>query len=123
MSILNVFVFFGAVVCVLILSVSLAYILGLITSRYRDVSPAISSIMQVVFYITPVIWPPEMLASHQYLLDFNPLYYFLDFLRAPLLGKDPNWYSVVGSVIITFSLVVISTFVVNKYKNRLVFWL
>lgn len=44
-----------AVALVVLTSIFLGYILGGVCARFRDVAQVISSIVQVVFYITPVI--------------------------------------------------------------------
>ena len=35
---------------------ALCLLLGSLCARYRDIPPIISSIMQIIFYITPIIW-------------------------------------------------------------------
>jgi lipopolysaccharide transport system permease protein len=75
----------------------ISYVLALISSRFRDLPPIINSITGIAFYVTPVMWMPELLgdaATQHLVLGLNPLYHFLQILRLPILGQAPtveNW--------------------------------
>ena len=77
-SISNVaFIAIPGLLLVLIFLTSLALLFGIICARYRDFSQVISSIMQVVFYLTPIIWLPTMLPNRVgvQLLELNPFFH------------------------------------------------
>src|SRR5450432_2284835 len=61
--------------------------IGIISARFRDVPPLISSVVQIVFFITPIFWKPELLKGREYITDFNPFFHLLEIVRAPLLGS------------------------------------
>ena len=70
--------------------------IGIICSRYRDLTQIMTSILQIFFYVTPIIWMPSALPARASLmvLDPNPFYHFMQILRCPLLGESPtslNW--------------------------------
>ena len=48
-------------------------LLGLIGTRFRDLQPIITNLLQVLFFITPVIWAPALLGSRRWIADMNPL--------------------------------------------------
>lgn len=90
-----------------------ALLLGMVCARYRDLPQLVASLMQVLFYLTPVIWMPQMLPD-RYAASFlilNPVYHLLEIVRAPLLGHAPDatsWYvaiimGVVGWAVAFFS--------------------
>ena len=39
-------------------------LIGLLCARYRDLPPIVASIIQVAFFVTPVIWIPGSLSGH-----------------------------------------------------------
>lgn len=102
-----------------------ALILATICARYRDMPQMVGSLIQVTFYLTPIIWMPETISAHvsSYLLDLNPVYHLLEIMRAPLLGTMPtttNWLvslamAVVGTI---FSLAFY-----GNYRRRIAYWL
>lgn len=102
-----------------------ALILATICARYRDMPQMVGSLIQVTFYLTPIIWMPKTISAHVsgYLLDLNPVYHLLEIMRAPLLGAMPtttNWLvslamAVVGTI---FSLAFY-----GNYRRRIAYWL
>jgi len=81
--------------------------------------------MQVVFFITPVMWGPEVLgaSNHQWIIDFNPFYSFLELIREPLLGNIPTMknLAMVGSM--TIIGITISWLMFSRYRSRIIYWL
>lgn len=95
-------------------------------ARYRDLTYGIGTLFQMLFVLTPVIYPTQILRDRG--LDLfivgNPLALMLDLVRVPLLeGKSADWlsYAIVGGLgvgAMTLTLVLVST-----WGRRLVYWL
>ena len=98
---------------------------GTICTRFRDMPQIVNSLIQVLFYITPVIWMPNSLnpRSAALLMDPNPLYHLLEVLRAPILGAAPTVLNYVVSVLIFFVGSAITFLFYGKYKKRIAYWL
>lgn len=64
----------------------LAALLAVICARYRDVLPMVSSAMQLLFFVTPVMWHPSQLAGLTEVIRFNPFVYLIDLIREPMLN-------------------------------------
>jgi ABC-type polysaccharide/polyol phosphate export permease len=65
-----------------------------ICARFRDLAQVISSIMQVLFFLTPIIWIPGTSMDRHIVIDANPFFHLLEIFRRPLLGGEPsamNW--------------------------------
>ena len=54
------------------------------TGRYR-LPPIVGSLLQIAFFISPVIWKPELIPHAKTWMRFNPFYSLLDVIREPLL--------------------------------------
>lgn len=64
--------------------------LGLICARFRDLEMIIKNFMQLVFFVTPVFWNYHTISAKRHLLiALNPFFYFIQSVRAPLLGETP----------------------------------
>lgn len=103
----------------------LALLLGIFCTRYRDLPQIVASILQVFFYLTPIMWLPSLLSNHAriYLFDFNPFYHLIQIVRAPLLGEIPtnsNWTVSLGILFLGW---IITIGIYGRYKNRIVYWL
>jgi len=98
-------------------------IFGLLGARYRDFSQIMQSVMQVAFYLSPVMWLPESLpARYQWIVWANPFYQILEILREPLMGYYIPWFSLFAVLVIIFFGFLICGFLIPNYKARLIFW-
>src|SRR6267378_3466202 len=73
-------------VLIAINGVWISILLGMVSTRFRDVPPIVASFLQVLFFLTPLIWPPELLGQWHPIATFNPLFAAVDVVRAPLIG-------------------------------------
>src|SRR5215475_3249165 len=98
-------------------------LLGMISARYRDVPPIVTSFVQVIFFVTPIFWPPEALGIWTQALPLNPLFAAVDVIRAPLLGQAPLAYSWLVLLVVTV-LGSIGTFALfAKFRSRITYWI
>ncbi len=119
----NSWLFFPGLVLVVLNAFWFIPFLGLLSARFRDVPPLISSVLTVLYFVTPVFWRPEQLAGRTWLYDVNPMHHLLDVLRSPLMGKAPETSSYL--VVLTMILVGYGmTFIAFAYlKRRVTYWL
>jgi ABC-type polysaccharide/polyol phosphate export permease len=97
-------------------------LLGMLSARYRDVPPIVTSFVQVVFFITPIFWPPEALGVWAAYLPLNPLFAAIDVVRAPILGSAPMDYSWSVLLVVTV-LGCLATFALFvKFRRRIAYW-
>lgn len=67
-------------------------ILAAACARFRDLAQIVASVLQVVFYLTPIMWLPSSLPANAsaYLLGFNPVYHLLEIARGGPEQRGPN---------------------------------
>jgi ABC-type polysaccharide/polyol phosphate export permease len=74
--------------------------LAVLGARYRDLGPALATIMSLMFIITPVFWMKSTLTGdNAWIVHFNPFYHFLEIVRQPMLGgfaSAENWFAAVA---------------------------
>jgi lipopolysaccharide transport system permease protein len=108
---------------VIVNGVTAGMLLGLVSARFRDLPPVFDSIIRVLFFLTPIMWEPKLLAGKkQLLLTFNPFHYFLKVLRDPLLGNTPALHDWIVMVSITVAGWVIALVLFGRYKDRIAYW-
>lgn len=96
--------------------------IGIISARFRDVPPLIGSVVQIVFFVTPIFWKPELLKGREYITDFNPFFHLLEIVRAPLLGSVPSAKSYLAVLLITLINVVITGAFFSRFRSRISYW-
>ncbi|MCU0836437.1 MAG: ABC transporter permease [Chromatiaceae bacterium] len=95
---------------------------GLLSARFRDVPLILGSVVQVMFFITPVIWRPSMLPDRALLLDLNPFYHLIEIVRAPMLGMPPQWENWVAALLITLAGWAATLVLFATYRWRIAYW-
>jgi lipopolysaccharide transport system permease protein len=96
--------------------------IGMISARFRDVPQLINSVVQIVFFVTPIMWRPELLRTRAYIAEFNPFYHLLEIVRAPLLGKLPSMSSYLAVLLITLiNFLVVGAFFA-RFRARISYW-
>jgi lipopolysaccharide transport system permease protein len=72
----------------------MSFAAAVIAARFRDVQQIIVTALQLIFFISPVIWiPNEMSGMRGGLLRANPVYHMLEVTRTPLIGQHADWHS------------------------------
>jgi ABC-type polysaccharide/polyol phosphate export permease len=117
-----------SIVGFLLLLVNLVWIalfLGVFCSRYRDMPQIVISVLQVFFYLTPIMWMPNLLPERAslFLLDLNPFYHLLEIVRAPLLGQAPSDLSWIVSLSLAIIGWIVALAFYGRYKCRIAYWL
>jgi lipopolysaccharide transport system permease protein len=98
-------------------------LLGAFCARFRDIGPIVGSIMQIAFFLTPVIWQPSQLGRHAVLLPFNPFFALLEIVRAPLLGTTPSAYTWLAAVVYSLLLCGVTWLFFVRARGRVAFWI
>ena len=110
------------ILCIALFSAAL--ILAMIGSRFRDVGQMIGVVMQLLFFLTPIIWSPSDIPNgRKYWVVGNPFHHLLEIVRQPLLGEIPSTLSltVATATSITLTLIAYATFAVMR--RRISYWL
>jgi ABC-type polysaccharide/polyol phosphate export permease len=113
-----------ALALIMVNGIWVGLLLGTICARFRDMPQIIGSLIQVVFYLTPVMWRPSQLPDRlSWLTNFNPFQSFLDIVRDPLLGELPPLlaWKVAGAV--TLVGFAVATLFFSRFRARIVYWL
>jgi lipopolysaccharide transport system permease protein len=104
-------------------ALALSLLLGGICARFRDIMPIVNSVMQIAFFLSPVIWKPEQLGVHAVWLPLNPFYDMLEIVRAPLLGQLPSPLVWVGAVAYSTVLCGLAWLFFTRARGRIAFWI
>lgn len=96
--------------------------LSIVGARFRDIAPITQSIIQVVFFITPIMWFPRLVSADSWLIAANPFAHYLDLVRSPLLGHAPALASWAVSILTLVAAVGLAAWLYRNKGSRVVFW-
>ena len=101
-----------------------ALILGMISARFRDVPQIIQSLIQVAFFMTPVLWQSGKVgAKGEAVAFYNPITHFLEIVRQPLLGQLPEAQNWIVALVLTLLVTILGTVFFHRYRSRITYWL
>jgi ABC-2 type transport system permease protein/lipopolysaccharide transport system permease protein len=101
----------------------ISILLGLVSTRFRDVPPIVGSFLQVLFFMTPIIWPAEMLGRWQAFATYNPLFAAIDVVRAPLLGVPTAETSWIILLVVTILGCGVTFALFARFRSRIAYWI
>ncbi|GLB63776.1 ABC transporter permease [Dietzia sp. NCCP-2495] len=102
---------------------------GILATRFRDIAPLLDSMVQLLFYMTPIVWTTQTLyeqggeiADRARIAELNPLYHYLEIVRAPMLGESVaayHWWIVLGCTAVGLLLAFVA---LRKFRSRVPYW-
>ena len=102
---------------------------GIIATRFRDVAPLLEALVQLLFYVTPIVWTTQTLKAQggeveqrAMLAEINPLYHYLEIVRAPLIGHEVaayHWWIVLACTAVGL---VVTLFAMKQMRFRVPYW-
>jgi ABC-2 type transport system permease protein len=107
-----------------------ALLFGIVTTRFRDLTPITQSIVQLAFFMTPIVWiyqnfldsPNPAIAERARLAELNPFLHFVEILRRPMLGQNQEprfWIVVLAITVVGWLLTLV---VLRRYRARVPYW-
>lgn len=106
-----------------------AMFFGIVSTRFRDVSPLLDALVQLLFYVTPIVWMTSTLndnlaelGTRTALAQLNPLYHYLEIIRGPMIGTHVagyHWWVVIGFTVVGIGLALVA---MRKWRYRVSYW-
>lgn len=99
---------------------------SLIGARHPDLSQFIGNIFMFLFLLTPIIWsaeqmPPGSLRSN--LVIFNPFYYLIEIVRAPILTGHFNVHALVVCAITAVVGLLVAMVAYRRWSRWVPIWI
>jgi ABC-2 type transport system permease protein len=102
-------------------------VFGIVGTRFRDIGPLLNSVVQLLFFMTPIIWNDQTLARQGAgrwgtIIEFNPLLHYLDIVRAPLLGAQQELRHWLVVIVLTVIGWILAALAMRQYRSRVPYW-
>ena len=89
-------------------------------SKFPDFPPILGSLLQGLFFVTPIFWKSSSLIAEIKFLVFNPLYFYFEAARDSLLYSQSHdvFKTFTISIICTFIAVILTLFYRGSHEKR-----
>lgn|GEM_PF-816820 len=116
--------FIPGLILVVSVLIPVAIVLGVFGARLRDLPPAVASLLQFGFYLSPVFWLAESIpqGAPHLILDLNPFYHMLQVVRKPFLNEIApleHYLILLGLSLGGWTIAVI---VFARFRRRIIYW-
>lgn len=101
-------------------------VVSIIGARLVDVYEFVGSILMFSFLFTPIIWHSEQVPAgtiRGMVARANPLYHFIEIVRAPLLGEHMEWFSVAYACVFFVVGSIAAHLVYRSYARYVPVWI
>ncbi|HIZ55454.1 MAG TPA: ABC transporter permease [Firmicutes bacterium] len=122
----TILLFWVPLVYALIFSVGLGLILASFNVFFRDIGHLYSVWTTAWMYLTPIIYPMEILNDTFILpiVKLNPLYFFVDYFRQVVMyGTLPSLYSNMMCLIYSMVFLILGLLVFKKKQDRFILYI
>jgi ABC-type polysaccharide/polyol phosphate export permease len=112
------------IVALTVLTLGATFFFAAVNVYYRDVAHILQIVIQVWFYLTPIIYPLSAIpAKYQIFFKLNPIIYVLNGFRLGVYyGMLPTASSIVASFVCAFAALFIGFWVFRRYQDEFVFY-
>ena len=94
----------------------------MLCARFRDIPPIVGSVMQLAFFLSPVLWKPELLGPGRAWLPLNPFYAIMETVRGPLVEGGAPLLVWVSALAYTAAMVGVALAFFIRFRGRIAFW-
>jgi ABC-type polysaccharide/polyol phosphate export permease len=107
-----------------ILTLGATFFFAAVNVYYRDVSHILQILLQVWFYVTPIIYSLEYIPQkYRIYFKLNPIIYVMNGFRLGVYyGMLPTWQSVVASFVCAFAALYFGFWVFRRRQHEFVFY-
>ena len=107
------------VLLITLLATGVGMWLAALNVKYRDIRFALPFVIQLWMFISPIIYPTDILpAKYHWLFSLNPLTGIVEAFRSSLFGRPFNWTALTVSALITVFSLIYAGFSFSRVERR-----
>lgn len=103
--------------------VAAALMLGTLAARFRDLTQLVVNLSSMVFFVSPILWRADSLGERAWIAYANPIYHFVEIVRAPLLGDGLPLASWGFAALFTALNIAVAFWLFARFRWRIPYWI
>jgi ABC-type polysaccharide/polyol phosphate export permease len=119
---INIPLFICGFLMLMIFGFWISALLGCLSLRFQDLEQAVTSFMQVMFYVTPVIFQQSMIPGGDLISNLNPFYHILVVVRGNLINENVTLFNWIAVLVINVTGIGITLWVLRRSRPKLAYW-
>ena len=115
--------FIPGLVLISLTMLPLIHVMGFLCTRYRDLETLITSVMPILFFLSPVIYQTRQLGDVAFVMALNPFTHWIHLVRDPLLGQVPDLLTYAAALAMLVASWLMALWLTTGPGRRLPYWL
>lgn len=113
----------GAVLLLALFALGLGITVAVVNVYYRDTAHLLSVLLQILFYLTPIIYPRRIVPERfQFVVDLNPMYHVIRLFQVILNeGRFPTALEWGTAVAVSLTGLMFGYWIFKRLEKRLIF--
>ncbi len=120
---LGIVLMFAGLAILAVNAFAAALLLGMLCARFRDLGQIVASVMQLAFFMTPILWKPTLLGPRAVWLALDPFYAIMQVVRGPLLGSGAPPLIWLSAIAYTAAFCALGFGFFVRFRGRIAFWI
>lgn len=125
----EVFLIIPAMMLFVLNALWITIVFGILTTRFRDIGQLLTTMVRLVFFMSPIIWSAKTLeqvagegSARARIVEINPIFHYLEIARGPLLGDHVEFYH--WGIVIACTVIgwFAALAVLRNYRARVSYW-
>ena len=100
----------------------ISILFGCLSLRFQDLMPALNSLMQIMFFVTPIIYQQSIIPGGEKLSMLNPFYHILVVVRGNLIKEDVTLFNWIAVLVINIIGIAVTLWVLRRSRPKLAYW-
>lgn len=114
---------FPSVILLFLSSIPIIAVLSILYIRYRDLQKLMGSVIIIFLLLSPIFWQPHLVSGwRSAFVNYNPIYYFIEFIRGPLLGHPVPLSYYLVFICLTAVLWALGGLFYRHYERFVIYW-
>lgn len=119
-----IFMIIPGLCLILIAAFLITMLCGILSTRFRDLPQIIANLLQLAFFMTPIMWRVDQLGDQGWWIKhLNPFAIFMRLVAEPMLGRMPGIGDYVSALVVIVILMAITLPMFARFRARIVYWL
>jgi lipopolysaccharide transport system permease protein len=97
-------------------------ILSIICLRFRDSLQIVTNLLQILFFITPIMWKTSAFQGIPIFIAWNPFFYLIEIVRGPLIEGEINVFFFQICITLMVLGFIFLYLIFSKYRSKIAYW-
>lgn len=110
------------ILCTMLFAMGIGFILSVMMVFFKDTQFLYGVFLMIWMYLTPIMYPESLMPpQYTFLLNINPLYYYIHYLRSIVIdGVVPSFSLHVISLVTSVVTLIIGLYVFKKTQDKFI---